>query len=90
MDMIHMFLLIRHGDCRAIFITRKQQMKFIKSVDYITVHVLVIGRYKRYDQQRRHQSYEKGVVILNFARDVLVNQGRHRRRALYRRKCAAT
>lgn len=32
MDMIHMFLLIRHGDCRAIFITRKQQMKFIKSV----------------------------------------------------------
>lgn len=73
MDMIHMFLLIRHGDCRAIFITRKQQMKFIKSV-IILQFMCLHWKIQRYDQQRRYQSYEKGVVILNFARDVLVNQ----------------
>ncbi len=63
MDMIHMFLLIRHGDCRAIFITRKTADEIYKECGLYYSSCARIGRYKRYDQQRRFISLMKKALL---------------------------
>ena len=75
MDMTHMFLLIRHGRLSQQYSSREnQQMKLYKECDYITVHVPALEDTKGMINKDAISLMKKGVVILNFARDVLVNQ----------------
>ena len=52
-----------------------------KTADEIYSSCACIGRYKRYDQQRRYQSYEKRRCYFEFCQRCSCESGRHRRRA---------
>ena len=74
MDMIHTFPSMQHGTFPVLSSTARAWMRFTAQCDYITVHVPLLDSTKKMINKEAFDKMKDGVVLLNFASDLLVDE----------------